>query len=83
MTILTHYQTQSPELFKEHIEFHNPAKEGAIEEKVRDLVVIRASQWHRCTVCLNTFCLRDTSALLPDHFRSVQTSMIEDSPINQ
>jgi len=56
------YNTQSAELF----EFNNPAKEGAIKEKVRDLVAIRASQLNGCAFSLDTSCLRNTSALSPD-----------------
>ncbi len=56
-------------------------KEGAIEEKVCELVAIRASQLNGCASCLNTFCLRNTSALLPDRFKSFRTtSMNGDSP---
>ena len=58
MTTRANYKMQSPEL----------VKEGPIEEKVRALVAIRASQLNGCAFCLNTFCLRNTSALLPDRF---------------
>ena len=59
------YRTQSPELFKKYVEFNNLVKEGAIEEKARDLVAIRAPQLNGCAFCLSTFCLRNTSTLLP------------------
>jgi len=83
MTTRADRRKQSPERFKIYVEFKNQAREGAIEEKVRDLVAFRASQLNGCAFCLNTFCLRNTSALLPDRFlcRSVRTtSMNEDSP---
>ena len=87
MTTRANYKTQSPELFKKCVEFNNLVKEGAIEEKVRDLVAIGASQLNGCAFCLNTVCLRNTSALLPDRFFSKSfrtTSMNEDSRrINQ
>ena len=82
MTARANYRTQSSELFKKYVEFNNLVTEGAIEEKVRDLVAIRASQLNRCAFCLNTFCLRNASARLPDGFpcKSFRTSMNEASP---
>ena len=83
MSARADFKTQSPELFEKNVEFNNLVKEGAIEEKVRDLVAIRASQLNGCAFCLNTFCLRNTSALLPDGFSCKSfptTSMNEDSP---
>ena len=83
LTTRADYRTQSPELFEKNIEFNNVVKEGAIEEKVRDLVAIRASQLNRCAFCLNTLCLLNTSALLAARFScksSRTTSMNEDSP---
>jgi AhpD family alkylhydroperoxidase len=47
------YMQQSPELFKKFIEFSNAIRDSAIEEKTRDLVVIRASQMNGCGFCLD------------------------------
>ena len=82
MTTRANYKTQSLELLKKHVQFNNRVKEG--QEKVRGLVGIRASQLNRCAFCLDTACLRNTSALLPDRLlcKSYRpTSMSEDSPI--
>lgn len=68
MTTRADRRTQSPERFKIYVEFMNQAKDGAIEEKVRDRVAISASKSNACAFCLNTFCLRNTSALSPDLF---------------
>ena len=78
MSARADFRTQAPE----HVEFNNFVKEGAIEEKIRDLVAIRASQLNECAFCLNTSCLRNTSAVSPHRFscRSFRTtSMGEDS----
>ncbi len=83
MTTRADHRTQSPERFKIYVEFKNLVKEGAIEEKVRDRVAIRASQSNACAFCLDTFCLRNTSALSPDRFsiRSLRTTAMNgDSP---
>ncbi|MGH6645356.1 carboxymuconolactone decarboxylase family protein [Aquabacterium sp.] len=53
MTQRVNYIQQSPELFKKFIEFNNLVKDGAIEEKTRDLVAIRASQINGCGFCLD------------------------------
>jgi AhpD family alkylhydroperoxidase len=53
MTKRANYKTQSPELFKKYVEYNNLVKEGAIEEKTRDLVAIRASQMNGCGFCLD------------------------------
>jgi len=53
MTQRVDYAKQSPELLKKFVEFLNAIKEGAIEEPIRDLVVIRASQLNRCAFCLD------------------------------
>ncbi|MGF6662371.1 AhpD family alkylhydroperoxidase [Paraburkholderia atlantica] len=47
------YIQQSPELFKKFLEFSNLLKESSIEESVRDLVSIRASQLNGCAFCLD------------------------------
>jgi len=83
MTTRADRRTQSPERFKIYVEFKNQAKEGAIEEKVRDRVAIRASKSNACAFCLNSFCLRNTSALSPDRFSFSSfrtTAMNGDSP---
>jgi AhpD family alkylhydroperoxidase len=53
MSQRVNYMQQSPELFKKFIEFGNAIRESAIEEKTRDLVVIRASQLNGCGFCLD------------------------------
>lgn len=53
MTQRVDYQQQSPELFKKFIEFNALAKESVIEEPIRDLVAIRASQINGCAFCLD------------------------------
>lgn len=47
------YQKQSPELFKKFVEFSLALKKSAIEESVRHLVDIRASQLNGCAFCLD------------------------------
>lgn len=47
------YQKQSPELFKKFVEFSLAFKHSAIEESIRDLVEIRASQLNGCAFCLD------------------------------
>lgn len=47
------YQKQSPELFKKFVEFSLALKHSAIEETIRDLVDIRASQLNGCAFCLD------------------------------
>ena len=48
-----HYMQQSPELSRKFVEFSMLAEKGAIEEPVRDLVAIRASQINGCGFCLD------------------------------
>ncbi|WP_454830896.1 carboxymuconolactone decarboxylase family protein [Pseudoxanthomonas wuyuanensis] len=47
------YQKQSPELFKKFVEFNLLAEKSAVEESIRDLVAIRASQINGCAFCLD------------------------------
>ncbi|SFU44279.1 carboxymuconolactone decarboxylase family protein [Pseudoduganella namucuonensis] len=47
------YQKQSPELFKKFVEFSLAFKNSAVEQPVRDLVDIRASQLNGCAFCLD------------------------------
>ncbi len=47
------YQQKSPELFKKFVEFNLLVKDSAIEESIRDLVAIRASQINGCAFCLD------------------------------
>jgi AhpD family alkylhydroperoxidase len=47
------YIQQSPELFKKFLEFSNLLGDSAIEESVRDLVAIRASQINGCGFCVD------------------------------
>ncbi len=53
MTQRINYIQQSPELFKKFMEFSNSLKNSAIEESIRDLVSIRASQMNGCGFCLD------------------------------
>ena len=53
MTQRINYMQQSPELFKKFLEFSNQLKSGAIEETIRHLVAIRASQINGCAFCLD------------------------------
>jgi AhpD family alkylhydroperoxidase len=53
MTQRINYFQQSPELCKKFMEFSNTLKDCAIEESIRDLVNIRASQMNGCGFCLD------------------------------
>lgn len=53
MTQRINYIQQSPELFKKFLEFSNALKNSAMEEAIRDLVSIRASQLNGCGFCLD------------------------------
>ena len=53
MTQRINYIQQSPELFKAFMAFSNALKNITIEERVRDLVSIRASQLNGCGFCLD------------------------------
>jgi AhpD family alkylhydroperoxidase len=53
MTQRIDYQKQSPELFKKFVEFSLALKHSTIEESIRDLVDIRASQINGCAFCLD------------------------------
>lgn len=53
MTQRLNYMQQSPELFKKMLEFSNAEQDSAIEEKILDLVHIRASQMNGCGFCLD------------------------------
>ncbi|MDM0066757.1 carboxymuconolactone decarboxylase family protein [Variovorax sp. J31P207] len=47
------YVQQSPELFESFLAFHAAAKEGVIDQTIRGLVSIRASQVNGCAFCLD------------------------------
>ena len=47
------YQQQSPELFKKFVAFSMAFEHSAIEESIRDIVDIRASQMNGCAFCLD------------------------------
>jgi AhpD family alkylhydroperoxidase len=47
------YIHESPELFKAFMAVGNALRESSIEEKIRDLVEIRASQMNGCAFCLD------------------------------
>jgi AhpD family alkylhydroperoxidase len=53
MTQRIDYQKQSPELFKKFLEFSLGLKHSAIEETIRDLVDVRASQINGCAFCVD------------------------------
>ncbi|WP_298017672.1 carboxymuconolactone decarboxylase family protein [uncultured Castellaniella sp.] len=53
MTQRLDYIQQSPDLFKKFLEFSNVLTKGAIEQPIRDLVSIRASQMNGCGFCLD------------------------------
>ncbi len=53
MTHRLNYIKQSPELFKKLIEFSTLVDNGIIEQTIRDLVAIRASQINGCAFCLD------------------------------
>jgi AhpD family alkylhydroperoxidase len=53
MTQRINYIQQSPELFKKFMEFSTALKNSTIEEPIRDLVSIRASQLNGCGFCLD------------------------------
>jgi len=53
MTQRLNYVQQSPELFKKFIELSNLLRSSTIEESIRDLVSIRASQMNGCAFCLD------------------------------
>lgn len=53
MTQRIDYQKQSPELFKKFVAFSMAFEQSAIEESIRDLVDIRASQMNGCAFCLD------------------------------
>jgi AhpD family alkylhydroperoxidase len=51
MTQRINYVHQAPELFKKFVEFGGLVKDSTIEEKIHDLVSIRASQINGCGFC--------------------------------
>lgn len=53
MTQRIDYQKQSPELFKKFLDFSLTLKQSSIEEPIRHLVDIRASQLNGCAFCLD------------------------------
>ena len=53
MTQRVNYIQQSPDLFKKLIDLSKSIENGAITEKIRDLVSIRASQLNGCAFCLD------------------------------
>jgi AhpD family alkylhydroperoxidase len=53
MTQRLNYAQRSPELFRKYIAFSNALKEGSIEESIRDLVALRASQMNGCGFCVD------------------------------
>ncbi|MEZ2223331.1 carboxymuconolactone decarboxylase family protein [Rhizobium sp. RCC_161_2] len=53
MTQRLNYAQQSPELFKKLSELSMALHQGAIEQKIHDLVQIRASQINGCAFCLD------------------------------
>lgn len=53
MTQRIDYQKQSPELFKKFVEFSLALRHSAIEQTIRDLVDVRASQINGCAFCVD------------------------------
>ncbi|MBL0370904.1 carboxymuconolactone decarboxylase family protein [Rhizobium sp. KVB221] len=53
MTQRLNYAQQSPELFKKLSDLSMAMKDSVIEQKIRDLVNIRASQINGCAFCLD------------------------------
>src|SRR6478735_10146515 len=53
MTQRIAYPQQSPELFKKYQEFSRALREAGIDQKIYDLVDIRASQLNGCAFCLD------------------------------
>lgn len=53
MTQRINYIQQSPELFKKFMEFSTALNNTTIEQAIRDLVSIRASQLNGCGFCLD------------------------------
>jgi AhpD family alkylhydroperoxidase len=53
MTQRLNYAQHSAALFKKFMDFSAELKESVIEEKIRDLVQIRASQMNGCGFCLD------------------------------
>ncbi len=53
MTQRLNYAQQSPELFRKLSELSMALKDSAIEQKIQDLVHIRASQINGCAFCLD------------------------------
>ena len=53
MTQRINYIQQSPELFKKFVAFSTALTKTAIEQEIRDLVSIRASQLNGCAFCLD------------------------------
>ena len=53
MTQRLNVAQQSPELFKKFLDFSMAEARSVIEEKIRDLVHIRASQINGCAFCLD------------------------------
>jgi AhpD family alkylhydroperoxidase len=53
MTQRIDYQKQSPELFKKFVEFSFALKQSAVEQSIRDLVDLRASQLNGCAFCVD------------------------------
>ena len=53
MTQRIDYQKQSPELFKRFVAFSMAFEQSAIEEAIRDLVDVRASQMNGCAFCVD------------------------------
>jgi AhpD family alkylhydroperoxidase len=53
MTTRLNYQEQSPALFKKLVELNTAISTSSIEQSIRDLVDIRASQLNGCAFCLD------------------------------
>lgn len=47
------YRQQSPELYKKFLAFNAQVEHSTIEQSIRDLVFVRASQINGCALCLD------------------------------
>jgi len=53
MSLRIDYAHQSPELFRKYLEMSMALKKSSIDEKLKSLVEIRASQLNGCAFCLD------------------------------
>lgn len=73
------YQKQSPELFRKFVEFSLALKKAEIEETIRHLVDVRASQLNGCAFCLDMH-WTDAKAQGESDVRLAQLAAYAESP---